>query len=295
MHRFWQHLLEPLLEDLRPRRILEIGVDRGQTTSRLLRWAGENDAVVVAIDPAPSAPIESWQQQFGRRFEFFPKTSLEVLESLEAPELALIDGDHNWYTVYHELMGLARTARRQACPLPVICLHDLGWPYGRRDLYYNPSTVPAEHRQPHARAGVVPGRSQLVQHEFNASMNNACTEGGPRNGVRTAVEDFLDQQADSNLELRTIPVFNGFGLLYPRERVPLTGMLANLHRDFGSTILATGLLAAVEEDRARLYVEVDRARSEATARRSTSRRLIATLVGLLVLAAIGITVLLTRG
>ena len=84
--------------------------------------------------------------------------------SKKFPTAALIDGDHNWYTVVNELRMLRDNARAGREPLPVLILHDVGWPYGRRDLYYDPSTIPEEHRQPHRKAGMRLGRAELVDH-----------------------------------------------------------------------------------------------------------------------------------
>ena len=36
-------------------------------------------------------------------------------------------------------------------------MHDVGWPYGRRDLYYAPEQIPEEFRQPYRRAGHAAG------------------------------------------------------------------------------------------------------------------------------------------
>ncbi len=71
-------------------------------------------------------------------------------------------------------------------------MHDVGWPYGRRDLYYAPDQIPEEFRQPYRRAGMRPGpRSCSSTGGINPTMCNAELEGGPRNGVMTALDDFL--------------------------------------------------------------------------------------------------------
>ena len=75
-------------------------------------------------------------------------------------DAALIDGDHNWYTVYNELQLLAEVAREAGAPLPVLIMHDVGWPYGRRDLYYAPEQIPEEFRQPYAQRGMRPGHAR---------------------------------------------------------------------------------------------------------------------------------------
>ena len=37
-------------------------------------------------------------------------------------------------------------------PLPLLVLHDVGWPYGRRDLYYDPDDIPASTASPWRKA-----------------------------------------------------------------------------------------------------------------------------------------------
>ena len=77
-------------------------------------------------------------------------------------DAALIDGDHNWYTVYNELRMLARPPGQAGAPLPLLIMHDVGWPYGRRDLYYDPERIPEEFRQPYAQTGMRPGQPKLL-------------------------------------------------------------------------------------------------------------------------------------
>ena len=79
------------------------------------------------------------------------------IRSNKPADVVLLDGDHNWYTVDHELRQIEQSARACALPLPVVACHDVGWPYGRRDLYYDPATVPEGYRQPYRKGGLLPG------------------------------------------------------------------------------------------------------------------------------------------
>jgi hypothetical protein len=90
----------------------------------------------------------------------------------------IIDGDHNWYTVYNELKTIAE--RDLIKTEGTIFFHDVCWPYGRRDMYYQPKQIPKEFTHPHAWQG-----------EFFAAVH----EGGERNGVLNALEDFLKENA----------------------------------------------------------------------------------------------------
>src|SRR4029078_9480454 len=97
----------------------------------------------------------------------------------------------------------------------VTVLHDVGWPYGRRDLCYAPDAIPDAFRLPHKCEGLEPDSGAPAAHGgLNAHLNNAIYEHNVRNGVRTAVEDFL-AETDRELVFRTIPGQNGLGVLGP--------------------------------------------------------------------------------
>ncbi len=220
---FWPDVLLPMLEALAPKCIVEIGSESGKTTRRLLELASRIDAVVHAIDPAPRFDVKTWQQLHGARFVFHGAPSLEALHDIDGFDAVLIDGDHNWYTVYHELKLIEARAR----DLPLMFLHDVAWPYGRRDLYYDPSTVPEAHRQPYARKGMSPTASELLdQGGFNAHLCHALREGGPKNGVLTAVEDFLAESPHRYRFVR-IPAVFGLAILLPEARAQATPALAD--------------------------------------------------------------------
>lgn len=230
MNRFWDTVIGPILERLGPEVIVEIGSDKGDNTRNLLEFCERNGAELHVIDPLPKYDVAEWQQRYGERFVFHRGLSLETLPGIERPDAVLIDGDHNWYTVLHELRLIERLSGERGFPL--VMLHDVGWPYGRRDLYYSPETIPEEHRQAYARKGMLPGSSSLVEDGgLNRGLHNALHEGGPRNGVLTAVEDFLDE-TEQQIEFTQIPGLHGLGILVPsqlvRQNEELAGFLATL-------------------------------------------------------------------
>lgn len=215
---FWNLAIEPVLTAVRAQRVLEIGALRGETTAKLLRLLGP-EAELHVIDPRPQFDPAEHETQFPGRYHFHRGLSLDVLPDLPPVDVALIDGDHNWHTVFNELRLLAATARVHGTPLPVLVLHDVGWPYGRRDLYYAPETIPEAYRQPSARRGMRPGRRELVaKGGLNASVDNALMEGGPRNGVLTALEDFLHEH-DEPIRTVTLPVYFGLAVVVEERRL----------------------------------------------------------------------------
>ncbi|MEO1335582.1 MAG: hypothetical protein AAFV29_08050, partial [Myxococcota bacterium] len=101
---------------------------------------------------------------------------------------------------------------------PLIILHDIDWPYGRRDLYYDPANIPPEYRQPYARAGLIPGISETKPKQgLNDHLDNATHEGGEANGVLTAIEDFVNARRD-RWRFQQLPGMNGLGFIIPTAR-----------------------------------------------------------------------------
>lgn len=212
---FWPDVLEPALLRLRPEVVVEIGSESGKCTHRLLELSQAWGGRVHAIDPAPLFDVPAWQARYGDRFVMHRAPSLEVIGGLDRFDVVLIDGDHNWYTVFHELTGIEARAEALGLPMPMMFLHDVAWPYGRRDLYYDPETIPAEHRQPWSKRGMSPTSSELLgEGGFNAHLCHADHEGGPKNGVLTAVEDFLEASRTSFSFVR-IPAVFGLAILLP--------------------------------------------------------------------------------
>ena len=212
MNRFWNKLILPLFNEFKPKCIVEIGCFRGDNTRNILEYCSINDSKLIAIDPDPD-PIfnpNKFKDQFGNRFEYFKELSLERLPLLEDYDAVLIDGDHNWYTVYNELKIIEKNYFNDNFPL--IILHDVSWPYARRDLYYNPDNIPPEYRHPYKKSAMFPGINELVEIGLNSTLNNAIYENTQKNGVLTAIEDFLDETS-LDLSFYKLNVFYGFGLI----------------------------------------------------------------------------------
>jgi SAM-dependent methyltransferase len=159
MERFWDTVVRPLLEQIHPSRILEIGSAEGRHTRKLLQYCAGTDATLDMIDPLPRFNAEELQQLNAGKFYPHRMTSLQALGAIGCFDVVLIDGDHNWYTVFHELMALQANCLAESRPLPVIVCHDTAWPYARRDLYYDPASIPPEFRHPFRSAGVLPGQT----------------------------------------------------------------------------------------------------------------------------------------
>ncbi|HXS46158.1 MAG TPA: glycosyltransferase, partial [Solirubrobacterales bacterium] len=260
---FWEGLLLPLIERLQPRRVVEIGADRGTTTRALLAWVEANDAVLHVIDPKPSFDGEELQREHPDALVFHKTLSLEALPQLEAIDFALIDGDHNWYTVLNELRLLEKNALTAKRLPPVVALHDIGWPYGRRDLYYDPERIPAEQRQPFERKGMRPDCEELVEDGINGHLANARLPAERHSGVLGAVEDFI-AASELSWKLFEVPGQHGLGLLAPKELLKEKSKVGDLLQ---ATRRVGFLRTRVEEvERERLEAEIRRGKAERATR-----------------------------
>jgi len=196
MRTFVRHYILPLARKAGWRSICEIGARDGTSTNYFLTLPLTSYTV---IDPCIDEDLGA-KYAGDSRVRVVKSNSIDALSpgGPMAPgsrfDCILIDGDHNWYTVFNELRliherGLLR-------PGGFIFLHDVDWPYGRRDLYYQPETIPGEFRHPFARKGIVRGQVPLAESGgWNSQLANALDEGGARNGVMTAIEDFLAERS----------------------------------------------------------------------------------------------------
>jgi Methyltransferase domain len=205
-------IIRRLLDAVGPSVVVEVGADRGDFTSELLEWSTGREARVIAIDPEPAAQLLELAEH-RRELTLLQRPSPEAIDELPPAEVVILDGDHNHFTVSEELRLLSE--RSASGTMPLLLLHDVGWPHARRDTYYAPDRIPEERRQPLARdAMVAPGENGPAGEGIRFAWA-AAREGGPGNGVLTAVEDFL--AARQGMRLAIVPAFFGLGVLWDED------------------------------------------------------------------------------
>jgi hypothetical protein len=205
-------IIFPCLDAVDARSVIEVGAFRGSTTRELLDWARKRDCKVTAVEPTPPAELLELQARHPE-LELVQETSLKALPHLDLADVIILDGDHNYYTTSRELDLIAD--RASGASMPLLLLHDVGWPLARRDAYEAPDQVPEEHRQPMAHdVGLAPGEPGVVPGGLFYS-NVAAREGGPRNGVMTAIEDFIDERP--GLRLAVVDAFFGLGVIWHED------------------------------------------------------------------------------
>lgn len=244
-----REVIEGVLELTEPRHVVEVGSESGSFTERLLAFMAARGGLLTTIDPAPADKVRELGARFPGAHRLLLDRTPQALDGLDAAQVYVIDGDHNYWVVSKELEAIAAATGDEP---PVVILHDVGWPCGRRDFYYAPSVLPegAVHAHTFDR-GVHMDARQSVEGGFRGEgvFAVALEEGGPKNGVLTAVEDFM--AAHPGHELVTIPAVFGLGILFHRShprRDALRALLAVYDRN--------PILARLEDNRLRNYLQV---------------------------------------
>ncbi len=242
--REFSSLIFPSLEAAGARRILEIGSEAGTFTRELCAWAAERGGSVTAIEPLPCEEHRLLQRDLG--LELIEGKSPHALEGLAPFDAYFIDGDHNHWCVSAELRHAFA-----GDDAPLVFLHDVAWPWARRDLYYEPNDIPATHRQPFSYdGGVEPGNPGLVRGGGFRGENAfayAKHEGGAENGVLTAVEDLLAER--DGLAFLRVPAIFGLGLLF-RADAPWASDV----RSIVGPLHENELLESMERNRIELFL-----------------------------------------
>ena len=103
-------IILPLLRAAKVRDIVEIGAEAGTMTRKMIAYTAEAGGRLTEIEAMPSADLEALVAT-APHARLKKGLSLEILPTLEAADAYLIDGDHNYYTVLHELLAIRRTVR----------------------------------------------------------------------------------------------------------------------------------------------------------------------------------------
>ncbi|AKQ41462.1 hypothetical protein CP97_04590 [Aurantiacibacter atlanticus] len=255
MAEFAPTIILPCLERASVCDITEIGAEFGGMSTHLANYCASAKGTLTSVDPSPKQQFLDWVAQHDE-VRHVPQPSLDALEHLDCPDAWFVDGDHNYYTVYNELTAIDAICQRDGKPM-LAFLHDISWPCARRDCYYAPERIPEQHRHHYSYdVGVHPDSSGTTPNRGWRGMGQfawALHEGGPQNGVLTAVEDFLAgaDTDDRPLVFAHVPAVFGLGVILDAGAdwaEDVAGLLLPWHDN--------ELLASLELNRLRNYLAV---------------------------------------
>jgi PAS domain-containing protein len=253
---FYSELLRTLASLTTSPDIVEVGSEAGGTSPLLAAAAQSRGGQLFVIEPYPSPVLRDLASRRSN-VRIIEELSPSALKSVPSAGLFVLDGDHNYGVVNAELREIFDRADSTDS---LAVLHDVGWPCGRRDTYYAPDGLPDGSVHPHSfERGATPEQGELgapnTGFRSEGQYALALREGGPRNGVLTAIEDFLDERPD--LRLLTTSLVFGLGVL---------GSSASSTWDVAAEAFSpytdNPTLAAMEANRITLYLEVLRLGAE---------------------------------
>lgn len=224
-----------ILEIVRPKKICEIGVDKATHTRLLAELSGEIGAELHLVDPAmPSLGAIGALAHV----HVHKERSSEFLKRGIPVDFYIIDGDHNYETVTAELLGAEENAGNGNLPLFML-LNDTTWPFARRDSSYNPAALPPELAEEFVDGKML----SMVHGELSDHLGLPDVglfqyrrhQGGEKNGVLTAVEDWLRPRAES-WKCANFPIYYGYCFLWrpaasePHVSAAVANLLQSLER-----------------------------------------------------------------
>jgi predicted HAD superfamily hydrolase len=243
-------LIKPLLDEIPAKVVCEIGLYLGATTKALLAYCQEKDAYYHGVDVFIDKKVREIVSKYNK-VEMFETTSFNYLANSTVHDIYFLDTDHNYYTVSNELLLLGKLVSENNAPL--VFIHDVGWPFGRRDGYGDTKVIPENYLNPHEYGkGVTLGEKKLVHGGFLGEFPFSINEGGERNGVLTAVEDFLKENP-GKWDYIYLPSIFGMFILYPNNRFSLEAdkKFAELKKNIDYSF---DFLATLEYNRLDLYL-----------------------------------------
>jgi hypothetical protein len=235
----FRELFEHLFAHREITTVVEVGVESGQVSGVY----ADLGATVYCVEPRPDDQVRA-AIAAAPRLNLVEGLSPDVLGELPVADLYVLDGDHNYAVVRRELAWIMANA-----PDAVVALHDVLWPCGRRDFYYQPSPLPPEDVHPATPDGPTVWHDEITPAGFvgDGAFTVASHAGGERNGVLTAVEDALAEDG-AGWRFEIVPAVFGFGVL-ARDSAPGTAEIFEALRPYTSS----ALLAAMENNRIALY------------------------------------------
>lgn len=239
----------PILDMVGAKRICEIGASYGGHSKLLADYLRKRQGNLISIDPMPQQAFVDWARTASDVVTHIREASLSGIFHVGNADAWFIDGDHNWYTVFNELACIETLAQKNNQPL-LIFLHDVSWPCARRDMYYDPNAIPAEYRHPYSsELGITLDNPNSIEGGFRGP-NWATKEGGPKNGILTAIEDFM-AAAQTRFHWIHVPAILGLGVL-----VNVNHPYAKQIVEFYAPYHNNPVMATLERDRISKYLTI---------------------------------------
>lgn len=163
---------------------------------KIKEYSKDNNASIISIYSNSEIPAD------------FNDCGLNVLPNLKGFDAIFLNDDPNWYTTYNELNIIKQN--NNEFPLVFICNNV--FPHKYRDSYSNPNNIPDEFKNGFSKNLFL--NSEIVIHD---DYYHATEENTPKNGVFTAINDFLKE--NSSIDVLDVKFLKGITILYPKNSI----------------------------------------------------------------------------
>ena len=187
-------ILPIILNKFKVNNVIISGVSDEAYVNKVLEYCNTKHVSYTVIDSK-----DTFEKDYIRDY------TLNVLPDLSNYDAIFLNDDPNWYTVYNELKIINENNRE--FPLVFIC-HNV-FPHKRRDSYIDPYIIPENFRNKFSNKFYY-SDIPIVDDFYHAVQENT-----PKNGVLTAIEDFLAE--NESIGVMDIKLVNGITILYPNN------------------------------------------------------------------------------
>ena len=182
-----------ILKEFKVKKVVLTDLYDGKIYGELLNYANNNNLSIITINSNKN--IES----------DYNDIALNILPTLNDYEAIFINDDPNWYTIFNELNIIKKNNKE--FPLVFICNNI--FPHKKRDSYKNPDVIPDEFKNEFSRQLFLSDDIKIKDNFYHAIKENT-----PKNGVLTAIDDFLE--INKSIGIMDIKFIDGITILYPK-------------------------------------------------------------------------------
>ena len=189
-------IIPTILKKFKVKNIILSGIHDNKVLNQIVYHCDNFNASFTSIDSEVS---------YEGKFE---ENILNILNNYNNYDAIFINDDPNWFTVYNELNIIKET--NENFPLVFICNNV--FPNKKRDSYINPNIIPDEYLNEYSKYLHLNDKVRIHDNLYHAKK-----EFTPKNGVLTAIEDFLKE--NNNIGIMDIKLLNGITILYPLNSI----------------------------------------------------------------------------
>ena len=191
------NIIPDLLKNFKVEKVIISGLKDKNLVNEILNY----DASFIAIDAVETHP----------ELDTIKGYPLNILPYHGNYGAIVINDDPNWYTIYNELNIIKKT--NDEFPLVFICNNR--FPYKYRDAYSDPESIPDEFRQEYIKELPISYDNKRIV--IDDEYYHACAENTKKNGVSTAINDFLNENKD--IGIMDIAFIEEITILYPKSTI----------------------------------------------------------------------------